>query len=214
MEVSISDTGIGMDKEITEMIFDPFFTTKAKGAGTGLGLAMVYGFVQRSHGHLTVYSEMGVGTSFKMYLPRSISIVRQTEKPSEVDVSLPKGTETILIVDDEMALATLAKIILDDLGYTTICTHSGHEAQQVLENNTTIDLVFSDVVMPGGMSGLDLADVMAEKYPTVKILLTSGFTGKTNPTERAVESMPNMLRKPYMPTELAKQVRETLDEIR
>jgi len=213
VEVAISDTGIGMAKEITEKIFDPFFTTKGKGEGTGLGLAMVYGFVQRARGHISVYSEMGIGTTFRIYLPRATRIPGRVKSHVEVGGSLPKGSETVLIVDDEEELAAVAQIILQELGYITICTKNAHEAQQILEHNNNINLVFSDVVMPGGMSGFDLADVVAEQYPMVKVLLTSGFTGKINRSSRADKLIGNMLLKPYRDIELAHRVREILDEV-
>jgi PAS domain S-box-containing protein len=213
VEVAISDTGTGMDKEITKKIFDPFFTTKVKGEGTGLGLSMVYGFVQRAHGHISVYSEVGIGTTFRMYLPHATRIPGRVKSPVEVGGSLPKGSETVLIVDDEEELAAVAQIILQELGYTTICTKNAHEAQQILEHNNNINLVFSDVVMPGGMSGFDLADVVAEQYPMVKMLLTSGFTGKINRSSRANKLIGKTLLKPYRDIELAHRVREILDEI-
>jgi PAS domain S-box-containing protein len=213
VEIAISDTGTGMPKEMIERIFDPFFTTKVKGEGTGLGLAMVYGFVQRANGHFFVYSEVGIGTTFRMYLPRATVIPGHIEISDEVTALSPKGSETILIVDDEVELAAVAQIILQELGYTTICSHSGDEAQQVLKNNSHIDLVFSDIVMPGGISGLDLADIIVRQYPGVKILLTSGFTGKINRSTRTRELLPKLLTKPYRDIELARRVRETLDKV-
>jgi PAS domain S-box-containing protein len=214
VEIAVSDAGTGMSKVVADKIFDPFFTTKDKDKGTGLGLAMVYGFVQRTRGHITVYSEVGEGTTFRMYLPRSMSQAECAENSARIVGSLPEGTETVLIVDDEEELAAVAESILNGLGYTTICTHSGHEAQQVLGNNNTIDLVFSDVVMPGGMSGFDLANIIDEEYPNVKILLTSGFTGKTKQAGLAGELTQKMVMKPYRDIELATRVRETLDEVR
>lgn len=213
VEVSISDTGAGMSKEVVEKIFEPFFTTRDKGKGTGLGLAMVYGFVKRAHGHISVDSTVGVGTTFRMFLPRATSMVTELDKPDDVVVSPSVGTETILIVDDELALTSMAKSILEDQGYTTVCAHTGHEALQVLENNSSIDLVFSDVVMPGGMSGLDLADVITKEYPGVKILLTSGFADAENRSRRVEASIYKIVAKPYRAIELASRVRETLDEV-
>jgi len=214
VQLTIGDTGIGMDSAITEKIFDPFFTTKNKGDGTGLGLAMVYGFVQRSHGHLAVTSEVGTGTTFSMYLPRAIGADKLSAKSGEVEALRPIGMETILIVDDEAELASVAKSILDILGYTTICAYSGLEALQILETNRTINLVFTDVVMPGGMSGLDLAESITMQYPAVGILLTSGFTAKANHSESAEKLIQKMIKKPYRDVELALRVRKTLDEVK
>jgi CheY-like chemotaxis protein len=212
VEISISDTGTGMNKEVADKVFDPFFTTKDKGKGTGLGLAMVYGFIKRINGYITVYSEIGVGTTFRLYIPRAMSMLKREDNDAAVFARQPTGTETILIVDDEVELAEVAKNVLEDLGYTTICAHSAHEALQVLEQNNSIDLIFSDVVMPGGISGLDLADVISERYPDVKILLTSGFTGKVKHSRRAEGLLGKMLNKPYRDIELAMRIRETLDE--
>jgi len=213
VELSVSDTGIGMDSATTGQIFDPFFTTKKKGDGTGLGLTMVYGFVQRNHGYLGVSSEVGMGTTFSMHLPRAKNMPKQSPNANKVDTLLPTGNETILIVDDEVELASVARSILDTLGYTTICVSSGNEAMRVLENNSAIDLVFSDIVMPGGMSGLDLADAMAMQYPAVKILLTSGFTADAKHSDRAEYLIQNMVAKPYRNKVLARRVRETLDKV-
>ncbi|MFT7008721.1 MAG: putative ATPase/signal transduction histidine kinase/CheY-like chemotaxis protein [Colwellia sp.] len=210
--ITISDTGTGMDKEVAEKIFDPFFTTKVKGEGTGLGLSMAYGFVQRSHGYISVYSEVGVGTTFKIFLPRALD-KQCMESPAESKTLLPKGTETVLIVDDEMELAAVAQSILQDMGYTTVCTHSAQEAQQILKNNSNIELVFSDIVMPGGMSGLDLAHVITVQYPSMKILLTSGFTGKMKRYKKDDKLLSNMLMKPYNAIDLANRIRGTLDEV-
>lgn len=213
VEIALSDTGVGMEKDIVERIFDPFFTTKDKGDGTGLGLAMVYGFIQRSHGHISVYSEVNVGTTFRLYLPCAIGSFKPVQNLTELDAIQPKGTETILIVDDEVELAMVAKNILEKLGYTAICVHSGYDALQVLENTSDIDLVFSDVVMPGEISGLDLAALVAKQYPKIKILMTSGFTGKVNRSVQAEALLQKMLSKPYRDIELARRVRETLDEV-
>jgi PAS domain S-box-containing protein len=214
LEISISDTGIGMSKEVCERIFDPFFTTKGKAEGTGLGLAMVYGFVRRAKGHIFVSSEIGRGTTFRIYLPRSKLTVKQPKVSARVASVTPSGIETILVVDDEVELAIIAKNVLEKLGYTVICADNAAAALQVLEEDTTIDLVFSDVVMPGGMSGLELAAIIANEYPELKTLLTSGFSIEANNPLSATESESeyDILRKPYRGMELAKRVREALDE--
>ena len=211
VEITFSDTGLGMAKEITDKIFEPFFTTKAKGKGTGLGLAMVYGFVQRSKGNILVYSEEGAGTTFRIFLPRSLTASEQTEQPIVVETSLPAGAETVLIVDDEEELAAIAESILRGLGYTTLCAYSGEEALKFLESNPTIDLLFSDVVMPGSISGFDLAKAARKMYPAIKVLLTSGFPGKMQHSPEAIRWAKGMVQKPYRHAELAKRVRETLD---
>jgi len=213
LQMSISDTGMGMSQEVCERIFDPFFTTKGKAEGTGLGLAMVYGFVSRSKGYIFVSSVIGRGTTFTIYLPRSKLTVKHAEDAARVFSVTPSGDETILIVDDEVELAVIAKSILEGLGYTVICAENGVSALQVLQENSAIDLVFSDVVMPGGVSGLDLAAIIDNEYPGLKILLTTGFAVEANNAMAVSESQYDMLRKPYRGMELAKRVRETLDEV-
>jgi CheY-like chemotaxis protein len=213
LEMSVSDTGGGISSEVRERIFDPFFTTKGKAEGTGLGLAMVYGFVKRSKGYIFVFSEIGQGTTFTMYLPRSKFTVKQPEAPARIASMIPSGIETILVVDDEVELAVVAQSVLEELGYTVVCADNGPAALKVLAENTTIDLVFSDVVMPGGMSGLDLAAIITNKYPHLKLLLTTGFSVEADSPMSVTESKYEVLRKPYRGMELAKRVRKILDEV-
>jgi|GEM_PF-1292279 len=212
VEIAIGDTGAGMSKEIVDKIFDPFFTTKSKDKGTGLGLAMVYGFVQRSKGHISVYSEVGVGTTFRMYLPRAQRASKKIEALKKVDEVLPIGHETILVVDDEDELLSIAQSILDELGYNILCASSGEEALHIIENNDVIDLLFSDVVMPGNLNGFDLADTVTKTHPEMKILLTSGFTGKIKHSGTTEMWAKKILPKPYRDIELAVRIRQTLDE--
>jgi CheY-like chemotaxis protein len=213
LEMSVSDTGGGISREVRDRIFDPFFTTKGKAEGTGLGLAMVYGFVKRSKGYIFVFSEIGQGTTFTMYLPRSKFTVKQPEAPARIASMIPSGIETILVVDDEVELAVVAQSVLEELGYTVVCADNGPAALKVLAENTTIDLVFSDVVMPGGMSGLDLAAIITNKYPHLKLLLTTGFSVEADSPMSVTESKYEVLRKPYRGMELAKRVRKILDEV-
>ncbi len=211
VEITISDTGIGMAKNVTAKIFDPFFTTKEKDKGTGLGLAMVYGFIQRTKGHISVYSEVGIGTTFRIYLPRSLSMAERMEHAAKVDEVIQGGTENILIVDDEEELTFIAKNILEELGYTTNCAYNSDEALQILEHNN-IDLLFSDIVMAGSLNGFDLADTISKTHPEVKILLTSGFAGKMQNSDELEKWGKKMITKPYRGFELANRIRETLDD--
>jgi PAS domain S-box-containing protein len=213
LEMSVSDTGGGISSEVRERIFDPFFTTKGKAEGTGLGLAMVYGFVKRTKGYIFVFSKIGRGTTFTIYLPRSKLTVKQPEAPTRIASMIPSGIETILVVDDEVELAVVAQSVLEELGYTVVCADNGPAALKVLAENTTIDLVFSDVVMPGGMSGLDLAAIITNKYPHLKLLLTTGFSVEADSPMSVTESKYEVLRKPYRGMELAKRVRKILDEV-
>jgi signal transduction histidine kinase/CheY-like chemotaxis protein len=213
--LSISDTGSGMSPEIRERVFEPFFSTKEKGRGTGLGLSMVYGFVQRSGGHLKIYSEPGKGTTIRIYLPRAkpsaeMGIAEPEKAP------LPGGGETILVVDDEDTMRDVAVAHLERLGYKTIVASSGKEGLRRLMEDQEIDLLFTDVVMPGSMDGYELARQARGNRPALKILLTSGFTKKReeagNEDPFDLEDLQSgMLSKPYSRIELALAVRRNLD---
>ncbi len=211
IEIIVSDTGMGMSKETAAKVFDPFFTTKTKDKGTGLGLSMVYGFIQRAKGHISVNSEQGVGTTFKIYLPRSINEPEPIKIPKKTIPTLPRGHETILIVDDEQELVTIAKYMLDELGYKTICCHSADEALNILKKNKEINLLFSDVVMPGPLNGFDLADNAIQIYPKLKILLTTGFTDKMQDPKITQKWGEKIIAKPYRKSELVNRIRIILD---
>ena len=217
--VSLSDTGAGMTDEVREKIFEPFFTTKEQGKGTGLGLSMVYGFVQRSGGHIIVYSEVGEGTSFHLYLPRAREKASGDEEPVDIPDGPPsRGSECILVVDDEQDLVDLAATILESLGYKTFCASDGEQALKLLEDHEEIDLMFSDVIMPGRLDGYKLALAARKISPALKILLTSGFTKKREESLRGesavAELTGNLLSKPYTLSELAAGIRRTLDQER
>jgi len=213
--VSVSDTGMGMSAEARKKIFDPFFTTKQLGKGTGLGLSMVYGFVQRSGGHIQLYSEEGKGSTFHIYLPRALG--EHDEQIDEEQTEIPRGDETILIVDDEETLSEIAESYLQQLGYRTQVASNGKEALNMLAETENIDLIFSDVVMPGGIDGYHLAFAAVKQRPTIRVLLTSGFTSKreefTNGEQKIyLKLAANLLGKPYNLRVLALAVRQALDE--
>lgn len=215
--IAVSDTGTGMSQDIQEKVFEPFFTTKEKGKGTGLGLSMVYGFVQRSSGHIKLYSEPTSGTTFRIFLPRADGNIAQEENTTALDQDMPRGTETILVVDDEEALTDIAVTRLEGLGYHVLTAFNGRQALEILKDNTNIDLLFTDIIMPGELDGYRLALAAAELRPTVKILLTSGFTDKrerlVNGNAEFIAKLTKcLLSKPYNYTELAMAVRDTLDQ--
>jgi len=214
--IAVSDTGTGMTAEVKEKVFEPFFSTKDTGKGTGLGLSMVYGFVQRSNGHVMIYSEPGSGTTFRVFLPRSDSVALKTEKAPDDWAPLPRGSETILVVDDEKPLLEVAVAQLETVGYSTVTADNGVKALEILENRADIDLMFCDVIMPGDLDGYQLSLAAHEIYPELKILLTSGFTKRrevfTEAENRYLSGLArNLLSKPYNVEELVSSVRQALD---
>jgi signal transduction histidine kinase/CheY-like chemotaxis protein len=207
--VAVSDTGKGMSEEVKAHIFEPFFTTKERGSGTGLGLATTYGAVHQAGGSIEVYSEVGIGTTFRIYLPR---IEEEAVKPEKVDrpTDLPGGTETVLLVEDEDTLRTLCERILGDLGYQVMPARNGAEAIAVAQKNgERIDLLLTDVVMPG-MSGRELATQLVLHHPEMKVLFTSGYTDDAIVHHGVLDEGVSFIGKPYTPSVLARKVREVL----
>jgi len=205
----VRDRGVGMDAATRQHIFEPFFTTKGHGQGTGLGLATVYGIVQQSVGSISVESELGQGTTFTIYLPRVDSEaagprVERTRKAI-------RGSETILIVEDDAALLRLSTRILRSAGYQVLMAAEGAEALRVLEDHDgPVDLLLTDVVMPG-MGGRELAGRLADIRPEIKVLYTSGYTDDTILRHGVLERTAHFISKPYKQTELTHKVRAVLD---
>jgi PAS domain S-box-containing protein len=208
--LAMTDTGHGMDEAVRQHIFEPFFTTKEPGKGTGLGLAMVFGFVRQSEGHIQVDSAVGLGTTFRIYLPR-VETTRPAVKPSAHRVEMPQGGETILLVEDEERVRHLACLVLRTSGYTLLEARDGQDAASVARQHAgPIHLLVTDVVLPR-MSGRQLADVLTASRPAMKTLFVSGYTDDAIvrhgvPSERGL-----VLQKPFTPTALACRVREVLD---
>jgi two-component system, cell cycle sensor histidine kinase and response regulator CckA len=210
VRVSVSDSGHGMDAATRSRIFEPFFTTKEPGRGTGLGLAMVYGFVKQSEGHIEVYSDPGLGTTFNVYLPRAEESVR-AERPPIEPANVPEGHETVLLVEDEDAVRSLARLILRSCGYTVLEAQDGGEALLVAERHQArIHLLLTDLVMPR-MSGRELADLMLDARPEVRVLFMSGYTDEAVLRHGVLEANVAFLQKPFSPAILARKVREVLD---
>ncbi|MBV8836961.1 MAG: response regulator, partial [Alphaproteobacteria bacterium] len=207
--VAVSDTGAGIPPELRDKVFDPFFTTKEPGKGTGLGLSMVFGFIKQSGGHIKIYSEIGHGTAVKMYLPRAIGVA---DAVSDAAPARPRGgTETVLVVEDDKLVRSNAVMQLASLGYKTIEAATGPEALRLIDNNGAIDLLFTDVVIPGGMNGRELADTAQRKKPEIRILFTSGYTQNAIVHHGRLDAGVLLLSKPYRKTELARMVRVALD---
>ena len=206
--LSITDTGCGMDKDTKEKIFDPFFSTKGE-LGTGLGLSQVYGLVERSNGRIKVFSEPGHGTRFAIYFPRFYekkADLQDSDADKEEEV---KGSEAILIVDDEPALAELAAHVLNESGYEVFVTHSGKEALSLLENKV-VNVLLSDVVMPE-VDGFQLAAIVKKKFPAIKIQLVSGYSDDRHIDTDDDSLHKNILHKPYHSKALLQRVRELID---
>jgi len=209
-KLSVSDTGCGMDSETQTRIFEPFFTTKGQGKGTGLGLATVYGIVKQSEGHIVVDSEPGRGTAFHLYLPRVDGLIEVGEQDIR-PLTLPYGTETVLLVEDEPAVRVLIRDSLRLFGYTVLEARHGFEAQLIGSQHTgRIDLLMTDVVMPQ-MSGRELADGLMRMHQDVKVLYMSGYTEQAMIDQDILNSGNAFLQKPFTPETLARKVRTVLD---
>ena len=211
LELTVTDTGEGVQNELKDRIFEPFFTTKDQGKSTGLGLAMVYAFVKRSNGYIKCDSEVGMGATFRIFLPKEAEdVLTSRENISQVE-NIPHGKETILVVDDEEGLVALAKDILEAQGYQVLTACDGKRALEQLTQNPEIDLLFSDVVMPNGISGYELAEQAVANQHNLKVLLTSGYTEKIESHNGQMHFNENLLNKPYSQMELIKLIRSRLD---
>jgi PAS domain S-box-containing protein len=208
--LSVSDTGIGIDEEIRVKIFEPFFTTKEQGKGTGLGLSTVYGIVKQYGGDITVHSELGHGTEFRLYFPRAKQGIAVSE-PEVPLIDALHGTETILVVEDEEPLRRLSRRILESRGYTVLDAGNGHEAIAVMaRHGDDIDLLLSDIVMPN-MGGRELVERLLPVYPSLRVLFMSGYTEDMMLQHRIAELGITVLEKPFTPETLARMVRSALD---
>src|SRR5581483_685564 len=210
--LSIADTGSGMTADVTAKIFEPFFTTKGGGKGTGLGLAVVLGIVRQSGGHVEVDSEPEVGTMFKIYFP---AVDEQLSPARGIDSGTdPRGTETVLLVEDENAVRGLAVLVLQSYGYKVLTASNGVEAIRAVEKHRgQIDRLVTDVVMPG-MGGPDLAQALQPHFPQVRVLFTSGYTDDAVVRHGLLSEKVAFLQKPYSPVALVRKVRHVLDEPR
>jgi signal transduction histidine kinase len=207
--ICISDTGKGMNSETLRRIFEPFFTTKPAGEGTGLGLSMVYGFIRQSGGHIHVYSEENHGTVFRIYLPKIVS--QEDEKAAPANQALPMGKETVLVVEDNEEVRNLAMSMLERLGYKVLQAHNSRMALEIIKRDyKDIDLIFTDIVMPGGINGIELMRETQKYYPDIKVLYTSGYTQNAIP-DYQLRSGEELISKPYHKETLAHKIRKVLD---
>jgi CheY-like chemotaxis protein len=209
--LSVSDSGSGIPPEHFPRIFEPFFTTKEAGKGTGLGLATVYGIVQQHHGWINVYSDVGHGTTFRIYLPR---LARPSgQEAMQPEFSTPSGgEETILVVEDDAFLGDAARRTLSEHGYRVLGAANGKEAIEVWQQSCgAIDLILTDVVLPGGISGKDLGEQLLRENPKLKVIYASGHSAEVAAKGLALEEGVNFLGKPFQAYKLAQTVRRTLD---
>ena len=210
VQVAVSDTGTGISPEILEKVFEPFFTTKDVGEGSGLGLSMVFGFVKQSKGHIAIYSEVGHGTTVKLYLPRSeAGIVR--EDPADDTHEIAGGVERILVVEDDQYLRAIPVRTLRDQGYEVVEAGDGKQAMEHLEDDRPFDLLFTDVVLPGGMNGAQIAEHAKRMHPNIKVLFTTGYAENAVVHNGHLASGVNVLNKPHGRLELLGKVRAMLD---
>ena len=207
--LAVTDTGVGIPAENIGQVFDPFFTTKEFGKGTGLGLSMVYGFVKQSGGHIKLYSEAGQGTTVRLYLPRAVQSDETAERRYEVHPSVG-GSETILLVEDDDLVRAHVDGMLRTLGYRVLAAGNGAEAMAILARAPEVDLLFTDVVMPGGMNGRELADAARRIRPDLRVLFTSGYSESAIVHQGRLDPGVQLLSKPYRLAELARRLRRVL----
>ena len=206
--VAVGDTGSGMPPEVARKVFDPFFTTKAPGEGTGLGLSMVYGFATQSEGHVTIDSDLGAGTTVRLWLPHAAKAEAWVD--ADRAASVVRGHETVLIVEDDEAVLDVARELLTDLGYEVLTARDGTSALSVLEANKTIHLVLTDIVMPGPVRGAALATLIEQRHPNTALVFTTGYADAAARIEMGAAAHA-ILRKPFTSEALARAVRTALD---
>ncbi|WP_064710018.1 ATP-binding protein [Rhizobium bangladeshense] len=209
--ISVSDTGSGMDADTAARAFEPFFTTKDQGKGTGLGLSQVYGFAKQSNGHVKIYSELGEGTTVKIYLPRLLSGHVEEETVDRLPPPEAGAGEIILVVEDDPDVLAYSVESLKELGYRVVEAKDGPTALQVLTANQPVDLIFTDVVLPGGMSGADVIKKAREVQPSVKALFTTGYSRNAIVHHGRLDKGVHLLQKPFSLKDLAVRIRSVLD---
>jgi signal transduction histidine kinase/CheY-like chemotaxis protein len=211
--ICVTDTGMGMSPEVIERAFDPFFTTKPMGKGTGLGLSMIYGFARQSNGHARIYSEVGDGTTVKIYLPRYRGKTAESDSEKEAP-SMPRAEpgETVLVVDDEPTVRMLVGDTLTELGYKGIEAGDAASGLKVLESDVNIDLLITDVGLPGGMNGKELAEAARKHRPDLKVLFITGYAENAAIANGHLDAKMQVLSKPFAIDTLAARIRSIIEE--
>jgi signal transduction histidine kinase len=210
--LSLEDTGVGMSKDIADRVFEPFFTTKEPGKGSGLGLSRVYGFVRQSGGFVTLASTVGIGTRLSIYLPPSSKSLGEQVALDQLLVASPVRKETILLVEDDSSVLALVIEMLNDLGYRVITASDAHGALEIVRRGEPIDLILTDIVMPGGKTGVHLAAEARALRPDIKVLLTSGYPGEALTRHEPTDVEWPMIAKPFRQPELASRLQSLLEE--
>ena len=216
--LSVTDTGVGMTPELLARVFEPFFSTKGDQQGSGLGLAMVHGFVEQSGGHIRIYSEPNEGTSVKIYLPRlskpAADAAANPEELPQRDLRVETAahhSETLLVVEDNDEVRSYAESALKELGYTVLLASDAAEALRIVANGSRIDLLFTDVVLPGGMNGRQLSQKVLETRPNLPVLFTTGYTPNAIVHHGRLDADVQLLSKPYTQADLSRKIRSILD---
>jgi PAS domain S-box-containing protein len=210
--IAVTDDGEGMSKNVIERAFEPFFTTKEVGKGSGLGLSMVYGFVKQSNGHVAIYSEPGLGTTVRIYLPQMAAQAPRLQKQILTGAeSLPRGIETVMVVEDDPFVRSYSIKSVESLGYCVIAAVDGNDAMQKLRTDIHVDILFTDIVMPGGINGWELVDLARKLRPGLAVLLTSGYALETLVKNSRLCAGAVVLTKPYRKPDLARRLREVLN---
>jgi PAS domain S-box-containing protein len=210
--IAVTDTGEGMPPEVLSRAFEPFFTTKEVGKGSGLGLSMVYGFMKQSNGHVSIYSEVGLGTTVRLYLPAHSTMPADlTVGRAGAEGEPPRGTESVLVTEDDPFVRAYVVSALEELGYRVIAAEDAREALTQLTQDAEIDVLFTDIVMPGGMNGWELAERAQQIRPGLKLMFTSGYALETLVARGRIHPDTAILNKPYRRPELARRLREVLD---
>jgi CheY-like chemotaxis protein len=209
--ISVSDTGIGMGPETVARVFEPFFTTKPPGKGTGLGLSQVYGFVKQSGGHVKVYSELGQGTTVKVYLPRLTGTHEAVSQAAMKPLPEAASEETILVIEDDDDVRAYSVETLRELGYRVVEAPDGPSALRMLKRQPRLDLLFTDVVLPGGMTGAEVANHARAIRPELKVLFTTGYARNAIVHHGRLDKGVHLITKPFSYADLAAKVRDVLD---
>jgi len=215
--LSVSDTGTGIPADAIDRVVEPFYTTKEAGSGTGLGLSMVHGFVVQSKGHMRIYSELGHGTTVKIYLPRHVEQAQVLAAPKGENIALqpvPRAIdgETVLLVEDDDSVREYAVEALEDLGYRVLAAKTSSEAIRMAESNSQIDVLFTDVVLGGSLNGKQLADQIVSLRPPIPVLFTTGYTRNAIVHHGRLDAGVNLLNKPYTQRDVGEKIRRLLDQ--